>query len=81
MKALLMTVAAALLIFCSCDDDTGADCDRNAMIELMVVDSYCNDADYLDDNGYVDYGECFDNESRAVVLSIMSCKGREGTAP
>ena len=51
------------------------------MIELMVVDSYCKDADYLDDNGYVDYGECFDNESRAVVLSIMSCKGREGTAP
>ena len=81
MKPLILPLAVSLLLLCSCDDDTGEFCDRNAMMEVMVVNSHCADPTYLDDNGYVDFDECFDNESRAIVLSIMSCKGRDGIVP
>lgn len=81
MRTLLAVLSASLLLLCSCDDSLGKVCDRYALIELAVVNLHCSDAGYLTDNGYADYNDCFDVESRAVALSIISCKGRDGVIP
>jgi hypothetical protein len=81
MKALLMSLIASLFVLCSCDDGNDSFCDQHALLELMVVSSNCSTASYLSDNGYADYNECMDNDSRLVTLSIISCKGRDGIIP